>query len=117
MNKKIILISLFLAGCSSAPKATYPDSDWYPVNALDTEPKAIPKAVDVKRVGIYASDRTLKNALSRIAEETGNKLSYKASNDYSLTQSAVEIQAYNMDDFLKQLRGIYPIKTSFKNKQ
>jgi hypothetical protein len=102
-----ILLSgmLVLTGCGApAPKDF--GGPWRPVNWFPTSTTAIPLNQEYE---FFASpmDGTLKNMLARWAKDSRLTLSYRLSNDYTLTTQASQIRTLNIRVAVGQLSAIY----------
>jgi hypothetical protein len=94
-----------LAGCGT-PAAKDFGGSWRPVNRFDDKPTEIPLAVPYT---YYAApmDGTLKTMLTRWANDTGVKLSYRLRSDFTLTKSASSVHTSELRDAVAQLSTIY----------
>jgi hypothetical protein len=102
-----ILLSgtLVLAGCGAPPPKDFGGS-WKPVNRFPASTTAIPLN---QQYEFFASpmDGTLKTMLARWAKDSGLTLSYRLTDDYTLTTQASQIHTLDIHVAVGQLNGIY----------
>ncbi len=101
----LLLTVLALVGCGTPPAKDYGGS-WKPVNRFQDETTAIPLN-ETYQYFAAPMDRTLKNMLSRWAQDTGMKLSYGIAEDYTLFTPVGQIHTANGREATAQLSSIY----------
>lgn len=99
-----LLLALTLAGCGHGAKDF--GGSWKPVNHFQDETTAIPLK---QGYTFYASpmDGTLKTMLTRWSKDTGMRLSYQLTSDFTLYQPVSKIQTKNVRAAVAQLTTIY----------
>jgi hypothetical protein len=102
-----ILLSgtLVLAGCGAPPPKDFGGS-WKPVNRFPASTTAIPLNQQYEFVA-SPMDGTLKTMLARWAKDSNLTLSYRLTDDYTLTAQASQIHTMDIHAALGQLNTIY----------
>ena len=100
-----MLAALALTGCATPSAPDYGGS-WKPVNRYAATTTEIPLA---QAYEFYASpmDGTLKTMLTRWSKDTGIKLSYQLSSDYTLPTPASQVHTANIRLAASELNGIF----------
>jgi hypothetical protein len=96
---------LALAGCATPPAKDF-GGRWRPLNQFQSAPERI----QLQRPYVfYASplDGTLKNMLTRWAQDTGMRLVYKLPYDYTLYTPVSDIRGQSISDAVAKLSSIY----------
>ena len=103
-----LLLSIALASALTGCTTSAPNygGHWAPVNAYVKDIQEIP-LVSPYRYYVLPIDKTLKNLLTRWAMDTGTRLSYQHTSDFSLNQHAGDIRAENLAVALAALQAIY----------
>jgi hypothetical protein len=97
--------TLVLAGCGAPPPKDFGGS-WKPVNRFPASTTVIPLN---QQYEFFASpmDGTLKTMLQRWAKDSGRTLSYRLTDDYTLTTQASQIHSLDIHVAAGQLNSIY----------
>jgi hypothetical protein len=97
--------TLVLAGCGAPPPKDFGGA-WKPVNRFPATTTVIPLN---QQYEFFASpmDGTLKTMLTRWAKDSGLTLSYRITDDYTLTAQASQIHTLDIHVAIGQLNTIY----------
>lgn len=101
----VLATALMLAACGTHPAKDYGGS-WKPVNRFQDTPAEIPLTTAYT---YYASpmDGTLKTMLTRWVTDSGMKLDYQLTSDYTLYKPVTQVHTTNVADAARELSAIY----------
>ena len=97
---------LLLTACDTKPRLPQPNSSWQAVNRFSEQVQRLPLH-HAHRYTVRTTDHTLRQLLTRWAQESNTQLAYNAEADFSLPQSLADLNTPELGTAIVQLNTIY----------